>query len=121
MAFDIDLYPDAFSVMSVESETVPKTGEVRYTDQQIVRELGRVAGNALLDVIEQTLTPREITWLQTDGVDLNHPDVLTLVDALSVDQQSEVSKLLTYSRLKWPSLRPGEIQNALQWREAGVL
>lgn len=114
-------YQAAFDQMASETKTIQKTGEVRMNDREIVAALGKIVAYPILDALEFVLVPREIRWLQGDGLDLNNADVKAFVGTLDQSTQDAVNALLVDTVLSWPGLKSGYVHDALQMRQAGAV
>lgn len=119
-------WEEVVSVMQAETITRDKQ-DARYTDLDILRDLGSETGDALLDKIEAAVKPRVSRMIQSVGLDLAHNETKSVLQQLltagAIDQTDYDALIgLTKETVpRFPGLRPGEIQNALQWREAGEI
>lgn len=112
---------------AIKSETVTRQkSEVRYNEIDILRELGMVTGGEILDKLEAALPARVVRAIQGEGIDLAHTETQAVLTSLvpSVLTQAEHDMLIALVAETVPvfsNLRPGEVQNALEWRYQGVI
>jgi len=120
------LYPDKWEevapILMAETITREKTS-ARYTDLDILRELGMETGGAILDKLEAVLPARVVQSMQDQGIDLAHSEtkktlqLLVIGGAISQPDYELLLALTNETVPRFPGLRPGEVQNALEWRQ----
>ncbi len=118
-------YEVHFARMSAETVTTDKVGMVRCTEGRILSGLGRTAGNTLISVLEANLSGAEIRILQNGGIDVNDPETKLAIEAMRPLMGDVAADFLLAeskeTNAKWRGLKPGHVQNAIQWREMGEI
>lgn len=119
------LWKEAFNLMK-DDTVIKQKVETRYNEVDILRELGMVTGGAILDKLENALPARVVRAIQGNGIDLAHAETQTVLSSLvpSVLTQAEhdaLIALVSETVPMFPNLRAGEVQNALEWRDQGIL
>lgn len=117
-------YITAFDIMSKETIT---EGKVRFnvTEGMVLSGLGMVSGVELIDALEATMHPAVIRILRDTGVDVADSESrgqLGLLLAGNLITQTAYDWLVAQSqdvKPKWVGLKPGHVQNAIEWRDAG--
>ena len=120
---------EAWTAMRDETEIINKPSAF-YTDIDILRELGQITGEALLNKITPHLSERVNRAMQSRGIDLAHPETQVALAALrdggaiTADEHDLLIGLTQETVFTWPSksqtqVRPGEVLNALEWRRDG--
>lgn len=124
-------YLTAFSVMAAETEIV--TLEANWESRlAILSRLGVAMGATVIGKIEAAISADPnlpdilIDMVRSErGVNLADPETIGLIGALVAGgalTQAEADALLasnTETTAKWPGLKPGHVQNALEQRAAG--
>ena len=120
-------YQAAYDVMVAETFVENVTIEIRVTEGDVIRDMGRTAGNTFLAKLTPILSPAENRLLLGAGIDVIHQDSKqAMADMLAgnVITQSEYDWVAShYTQLYkvWPGLQPGHVQNALEMRQKGVI
>lgn len=123
---DVSRWEEAAGQMMTETITRSK-GVARYTDLDVVRDLGMADGGVLLDKLESVLPQRIVRAMQDIGIDLAHDETKAVLlqlkteSAITADEYDTLIGLGVETAQRFPGLRPGEVQNALQWREEGIV
>lgn len=121
-------YETAFARMSAETVTEAVTGDVWESELGIMSRLGVVLADTILTKIEGAVPARVQRLIQSEkGINIADPQTQGLVASLvagGVLTQAEADALmapLSVTRPKWPGLKPGYVQNAIDWRAQGVI
>lgn len=121
-------YETAYARMSAETVTEAVEGQVWMTEIGLMSRLGVTVADAILTKIEAAVPPRVQRLIQSEqGINLNDPQTIALVNGLvaaSVLTQDEADALLaplSVTKPKWPGLKPGYVQNAIEWRAQGAI
>lgn len=120
-------YQAAFTRMSAETVTEPKT-EAFYSELSLMSELGVTLADTILNKVEAAVSPRLVRMIQSEkGVNLADAETLTLLESLKVaavidqSEQDALVALTSETKPKWPGLKPGHVQNAMQMRVGGLI
>ena len=120
-------YQAAYDLMIEETITQDKA-EARYSELDILSELGAVEGDAILGRVEAGVSARIQRAIQSEnGIDLADPqskEMLTALKASGAITQADYDALigLTSETVDvWPGLKPGHVQSALRWRQEGEI
>lgn len=129
-------YQAAFDVMAAETTTQPIPSEVRLNRRMLMSRLGVATAAGLLAKVAagidgSGLDAATVAYLKAEidgeGLDLKHAETQGMLAgfvAASVMTQPEVDKLLALTVEMvpaWAGLKPGYVQNALQWRHGGMI
>lgn len=118
-------YETAYNTMIAETASVPVTDEVRLTEASILSGLGLVAGAAFIDKLAANLHASAIRLLQTRGINAIDPESKSAMTSLFTNlviSQTEYEWVTGHydkTVQVWPSLKPGHVQNALEYRVRG--
>ena len=131
---DRDRAADAYNVMSAETVTREKDGEVRMNRRMLMRELGAMTADALLQKIKTGIenagfSTDTVTYLldeiNGEGLDLKHPETQAMLQnfvdggIMTQDDLDLLLGLINETIPAWPGLKLGEVQNALEMRANG--
>lgn len=116
----------AFDVMRDETIGEPVSGAVFESEITLMSRLGVADADAILTKIEANVPARVQRLIQSErGINLADPQTQGLVaqlvqgDALTQDESDALFAPLTTTRVRWPGLLPGYVQDALRKRAAG--
>jgi len=115
-------YEAAFAVMSAEESTsygvltsnnLREWAVMNSADYETIKTNGDVLTEMALKQIN----------IDQSGLDLSKPAIAELVNGLPISQAGKdaLFNAATITSKKWPGLKPGYIQNALQKRAAGIV
>ena len=111
-------YEQAYTRMSAETETVT-LNEARITEGDVLRGLGVTAGATALGVFEAQLPASVNRLIQSEGIDMAHAESRATVESMrGLLGDAAADWLLAQNQKvqsKWPGLKPGHIQNAIEW------
>lgn len=124
---DDSRYQEAYTAMLAETAQQPVTGPVHENEVGMMSRLGVDAADAVLNKIEAAVPARVVRAIHSSlGINLSDPQTIALLDKLVMTgtiSQQERDAVLAPIQPKtvpaWPDLKPGHVQNALQWRAAG--
>ena len=125
VGLDVSRHTDAFETMKDETEVV-QVEEHYESEVAMMSRLGVTQAEAILDKIVGAVSPRVKRMIESDrGINLADPQTQALISELvsnNILTQVEAGQVLEptqITNLKWPGLRPGYVQNALEKRVAG--
>jgi len=108
------------------AETVTETlPEARIAEADVLRGMGMASGAALLAKLEAALPGPVVRMMQSDGIDVAHPESSAVLDSLlsgSVITQGERDWLdaqKTKASLKYPGLVLDNVVDAIRLRQEG--
>lgn len=119
----------AFAAMSAETVTVAKA-EARYTEIGLMSDLGMSVADALLNKIvgSPLVSPRVQRLIESEvGINLADAETQGLLTALegngdiSTAEKNLLLDLASETKPKWPNLKEGHVQNAVEWRQGGLI
>ena len=120
-------YQAAYDAMTAETVTQDVTGALRMTEASILSGLGLTAGAALIDKLEAALHPSAVRLLQGEGINILDPESkaaatgLLAATAISQGEYDWIASHYTETVQVWPGIKPGHVQNALEYRQGGLV
>lgn len=116
---------DAFDTMA--AETVETTSENMVSDIDMAAKLGLGTANAILTALQSAidaavLPARVMRWLESSGIDVNHPETQAILDSLVPTYLStgQVAALKALGNTpKYPGLTIGQLDKARRLRAEG--
>ncbi len=124
---DPSQYVTAYDAMILETTTSPVTTELRIKEGEILSGLGLTAGSAFIDKLQANTHASAMRLLQGEGINVTDSESKTVMSNLlagSLITQDEYDWVAThYIRTveTWPGLKPGHVQNALEYRNGGLI
>lgn len=113
---DVD-FMAAYNRMKDETVTVAKS-EALVTEADVLGGLGMSSGSTLIAQLEAALPAPVIRVIQSRGIDMAHAESQAQVEALRATIGNTAADWLiaqaSETKPKWPNLKPGYCQNAMQ-------
>ena len=120
-------YDLAYSTMVSETVTELLTSSW-HNELSIISKLGLTNGNTILDKIAGAVPSRVQRLIQSDkGVNLADNQTIALLNSLltanviTSAEMNSLTALTSTTKPKWPGLKPGHVQNALEFRAGGII
>jgi hypothetical protein len=121
-------YEIAYARMSAETVTEAVTGDVYESEISMMSRLGVTMADTILTKIEAAVPARVQRLIQSErGINLADPQTQGMVaqmvagGVLTQDEADALLAPLSVTKPKWPGLKPGYVQNAIEWRAQGAI
>lgn len=122
-------YEAAYNAMILETTVENITTEVRITEAAILSGLGLSDGAAFIDKLAAALHPSVMRLLQNNGINVIDAQskaamsqllASTITSGITQAEYDWVASHYTRTIKTWPGLKPGHVQNALEYRLGGL-
>lgn len=120
-------YQVAYDVMVAETDTIPVSRELRITEGEILSGMGLSNGAAFIDKLVASIHASALRLLQAKGInviDAESKAVMTNLlngGTINQDEYDWVASYYSETIARWPGLKPGHVQNALEKRIGGQI